>query len=184
MPKGLHLSRIALVVGLASLQASALATDQQSWSKIGDFGGPILWVAGLGSSLLQDGDSGRAHAARTFDGFLVTGLATELLKVTTREKRPYDNTFDSFPSAHASLSFSVAAAQAYYHPKQAPLWYGAAAVVSYARVAGHEHHPQDVLAGAILGFALGRASVTSRRGWIVAPYMEGGRPGLMFSMSR
>lgn len=144
--------------------------------KAGDLAGGLLVAAGLTSSLWQDGSAGKSHAARTLDGFLATAAVTEGLKLSVRERRPDRDARDSFPSMHTSLSFAVASAQAYYHPNQAALWYGAAAFVGYRRVQSREHHLGDVLAGAALGLALGRASVTSRRGWLVAPTIENGHP--------
>lgn len=161
----------------------AAADDTKTWTNIGEIGGPVLWVAGLASSLVQDGRLGTRHAARTLDGFIVDGLATEALKSLTRERRPYSTSHDSFPSLHASLSFEVAAAQSFYHPGQAPLWYAAAALISYSRIPAHEHHWQDVVAGSALGYGCGQLSVSSPRGWLVSPILERSRPGLSLSFA-
>lgn len=170
---------------IAALCLASVGNAQvQTWHDVGEIGGPILWVVGLGSSLVQDGKEGPNHAARTFDGMLVAGGTAELLKHVVREQRPYDTGFDSFPSEHATLSFAVAAAQAYYHPKQATFWYGAATVVAVARVLGHDHYVQDVVVGSGLGYFAGRLSVTSGHGWVVAPLFANHRPGLMVSFSK
>ena len=174
--------RVACALLVAACSAGANA-DVKTWSNVGNIGGPVLWVAGLGSSLLQDGSQGKEHAARTLDGLVVAGLLSEGLQFATHEPRPYTSGHDSFPSDHATLSFAVAAAQSYYHPRQALLWYGAASVISYARVAGHEHHPQDVIAGAALGFAVGRLAVTSRRGWVFGPMFSGDGAGVELTYS-
>jgi membrane-associated phospholipid phosphatase len=175
-----RISAIAAAIGIAAAGRAQVST----WHNIGEIGGPVLVVAGLGSSLVQDGSAGAGHAARTFDGLLVSGGIAELLKVTTRERRPYSTTLDSFPSEHATASFAAAAAQAYYHPKQAPFWYGAATLVSVARVAGHDHFIQDVVFGAGLGYAAGQLSVSSHHGWLLAPLIEKGHPGVMLSFSK
>ena len=174
----------ALVLATSIGIAAAGQAQVKTWHDIGEIGGPVLVVAGLGSSLVQDGSAGAGHAARTLDGLLVSGGFAELLKVTTRERRPYGTTFDSFPSEHATASFAAAAAQAYYHPRQAIFWYGAATLVSVARVAGHDHFIQDVVFGAGLGYAAGQLSVTSRHGWLVAPLIEKSHPGLMVSFTK
>lgn len=173
-------SIMGAVVGAASLGQAQVKT----WHNVGEIGGPALVIAGLGSSFIQDGNLGTAHAARTFDGLLVSGAAAELLKVTTRERRPYGTTLDSFPSEHATAAFAVAAAQSYYHPKQAPYWYGAATLIAVARVAGHDHYIQDVVVGAGLGYAAGTLSVTSKHGWLIAPVVEKNRAGLLFAFNK
>ncbi|HLK15591.1 MAG TPA: phosphatase PAP2 family protein [Fimbriimonadaceae bacterium] len=169
---------------LAVMAAAAAGSAQvQTWHNVGEIGGPVLVVAGLAAPFIQDGDRAGSHAARTFDGLLVSGAAAEFLKVTTRERRPYGTTLDSFPSEHATASFAVAAAQSYYHPKQAPFWYGAATIVAVARVAGHDHFVQDVIAGAALGTGAGYLSVTSKHGWLIAPIVEKGRAGVLLTLN-
>ena len=154
-----------------------------SWRTFSNVGGATLWIAGLSSSLFQDGRLGPDHAARTLDGFIVDAALNEGLSAVVREKRPYGNAHDSFPSLHSSLSFEVAAAQSYYHPRQAPIWYGAAALISYSRIPAHEHYWQDVLCGGLLGYGSGQLSVSSRHGWLIAPIFEGRRTGGSFSCS-
>jgi membrane-associated phospholipid phosphatase len=176
--------RLTFIVALclASFDA-AFASGDKFWLDVGDIGGPVFWVAGLGSSLVQDGHLGWDHTARTADGFLATLVVGEGIDLATREKRPYGNSLDSFPSDHASLSFEIAAAQSYYHPKQAFAWYGVATLIAYSRIPAHEHHWQDVIAGAALGYGGGQLSVSSRHGWFLAPIIENSRLGgsLMFS---
>jgi membrane-associated phospholipid phosphatase len=167
-----------------SLAALGWGSDHETWLEIGNAGGPVFWVAGLGSSLVQDGRLGPDHAARTFDGFLVSGVLAEGLGDITNERRPYSNAHDSFPSTHATLSFEIAAAQSYYHPRQTVLWYGVASVIAYSRIPAEEHHWQDVIAGAALGYGAGQLSVSSRHGWIIAPLLEKGRPGLSLTFGR
>ena len=164
---------------------AAISQAQVSfWHNLGQYGGPVFWAAGLGSSYLQDGKLGLDHSARTFDGMLAAGGVTELLKVTANERDPYGSGHGAFPSMHTSLSFAVAAAQSYYHPSQAPLWYGGATLIGVARVLGHDHFIQDVIVGAGLGYAAGQLSVTSKHGWFVAPLVDRGRTGLAVSFSQ
>ena len=164
--------RVGFCLALSACSALAFCDNVKTWDQISQIGGPAFWGLGLGSSLVQDGRLGGEHAARTLDGFLVAGASSELIEHFTREKRPYSDKVDSFPSTHAALSFEIAASQSYFHPSQAPLWYGGAAVISYARVAGHRHHWWDVLAGAALGYAAGQLSASSRHGWITAPLVH------------
>jgi len=89
-------------------------------------------------------------------------VMTEALKYTLRRERPYqgDGTGPffqqggtSFPSEHSALAWSVASTIAHEYP--GPLTkifaYGAAGLVSYARVRAEKHFPSDVAIGALLG---------------------------------
>lgn len=158
--------RLLPVLAIVAI-ASPCHSQVRTWHEVGEYGGPAFWAVGLGSSLFQDGREGPSHAGRTFDGMLVAGGLTEALKLVTHEHRPDGGGTDSFPSGHAALSFAVAASQSNFHPGQAPLWYGTAALIAAARVAGHDHFVQDVLAGAAIGYAAGHLSASSRHGWFV-----------------
>ena len=90
------------------------------------------------------------------------------LKFALGRERPPDNDHegrfwkgkDSFPSGHAMTTFAVASAMA--HTKGCPKWvkitsYSVAAAVSFARWGAQRHFPSDILAGATLGYFMGRS---------------------------
>ena len=59
-----------------------------------------------------------------------------------------------------------------YHPRQAPLWYGAAAMIGESRLKLHAHEPDEVLAGAALGYLTSRWELAQPHGLILRPWVE------------
>jgi undecaprenyl-diphosphatase len=64
----------------------------------------------------------------------------------------------SFPSGHATTAFAAAAAVGMVHPRLRWPLLGLAALVGFSRVYLGVHYGLDVLAGAVLGTAVGVAS--------------------------
>ena len=62
----------------------------------------------------------------------------------------------SFPSGHATAAFTAATILARTGGAD-PLWYALATVVAGSRVYVKMHHSSDVVVGAVVGLALGRA---------------------------
>lgn len=64
----------------------------------------------------------------------------------------------SFPSGHATAAFTaVTLLAADSRPSARPFWYALAALVAASRVYVRMHHSSDVIVGAALGMALGKA---------------------------
>lgn len=63
----------------------------------------------------------------------------------------------SFPSAHATASFTAATVATRISPDLAPAVFGLAALMALTRPYLGMHYPSDVLAGALLGTAFGLA---------------------------
>lgn len=103
-------------------------------------------------SLLASGKAAKPEMVQGAKALAVTGFATELLKVTVREKRPYSDSTTSFPSGHTSAAFAMATVLADYHPKYAIPAYAIATTIGWSRVEVGAHHWQDVVAGAALGY--------------------------------
>ena len=107
-------------------------------------------------------------------GFVLDGV----LKVVFHRARPpsYCGTPEpasySFPSGHASAAFFAAALLRDGAP--APLVYVAAATVASSRVHVGMHHASDVVAGAIVGAALGEVA---RHLFPIVPRASGTGPG-------
>jgi hypothetical protein len=65
----------------------------------------------------------------------------------------------SFPSGHEIAAFSVATVFADRYPKYKWVAYGLAVLVGFSRVSLQAHHPSDVFAGAVLGYAIAHYTV-------------------------
>lgn len=113
--------------------------------------GIMPFVAAGEMSLLLGSKYGKDEALQGAKALFATGIATEALKLTVREKRPESDSTSSFPSGHTAEAFAMATTLADYHPKYALLAYTGAAVVGWSRVEEREHRWRDVIAGALLG---------------------------------
>ncbi len=164
------------------------ASSGNSAAKFASGSGNIIYLAaGTLLPLVEDGGNGRQHALRTADSLLTSTLLTEGLKRIVREKRPDGSARNSFPSGHATAAFAVATMQANYHPQQAWLWYGGAALIAASRVKLKRHYVWDVLAGAGVGYLTSRFELSRPRGLLLSPlintHRDGGGRGLAFSAS-
>lgn len=168
----------SIILGWVCLSPAALAdSPSRQAAKFESGSGNILYlVAAVGLPLLTDGRGGRNHALRAADALGTSVLLAEGLKSLVREKRPDASSHDSFPSGHATAAFAVATVESQFHPRQAPLWYTGATLISYSRVRLNRHHVQDVVAGAALGYFTARLELSRPRGLILSPLIssEGG----------
>jgi membrane-associated phospholipid phosphatase len=90
---------------------------------------------------------------------------TTLLKHTVEEQRPNGGS-ESFPSEHASISFSAAEfLRKRYGWEYGVPAYAAASFVAYSRVEAGQHHPRDVVAGAAIGIASSFIFTKPYKGW-------------------
>ena len=161
--------------------AAANAAPNPSQNSLAKFasgtGTSIFLGAGTLLPLIEDGPRGKNHSLRTVDSLLTSTLITEALKQVTHEKRPDGSDYESFPSGHATAAFAVATMQSHYHPKQAPLWYLGAALISYSRVKLNRHYYKDVIAGAAVGYFTSRWELSQSRGLILAPFIGSDKIG-------
>ncbi len=173
---------IALIAPLSLVAQADPPFDRQ----VGDFfsgTGTVLYlVAGLGAPLLEDGKAGKTHALRAADALTSSVLISEGLKSLVQEKRPDTNEHDSFPSAHASSVFAIATVESAFHPKQAIYWYTGAALISASRFTIHRHTVGDVLAGAAIGYGVGRWELSSRRGLLLMPFIQPTAKGAAYGL--
>jgi undecaprenyl-diphosphatase len=134
------------------------------FSRLGEHG--ALWLAiGVAGQLL-DGHRRRQWRAATVGVAAAYALNTAIKPLAGR-RRPQlaglpplasTPTGLSFPSAHASTSFAGAFVYSRLGLPSGPL-YALATGLSFSRVYLGVHHPSDVVAGALLGTAVGACAI-------------------------
>lgn len=145
-------------------------------------------TAAITYALINKEESSRKKALLISTSLVSAGIITTTLKYTFDRERPYDKypeiqnlTLEgspSFPSAHTSLSFSLATSVSLAYPKWyviAPsyLWAGS---VAYSRMHLGIHYPSDVLTGAIIG--AGSAYLSYRlNNWMDEKWKKSRTPG-------
>jgi membrane-associated phospholipid phosphatase len=146
--------RVAERPGLLRSLAVFLAHSGDSW----------FWLAGLLLVWLLGDPAWKQRALVLGAGILLTAIVVMLIKFTIRRKRPegewggiYRSTDPhSFPSGHAARAVLLAVVAL----GMGPTWFAAllvvwAPLVCLARVAMGVHYLSDILAGMLLGLALG-----------------------------
>jgi undecaprenyl-diphosphatase len=108
-----------------------------------------------------------------FGTFLITSFFTDiLLKNYFRRPRPYPivpvhynliaNTCPvdfSFPSGHAAAAFAAAGVLSYFDKRRRGLYYTIAVLISYSRIYLGCHYLADVVAGALIGYLISKATL-------------------------
>ncbi len=125
--------------------------------------GPAIGISFLASRLTDDAKFQNI----TYDlsqGFIVVNSVTAGLKSFSGRHRPDRADRLSFPSGHTSNSFMWATVVSrHYGWKKALPAYAFASYVGASRIRSQKHHLSDVIAGATIGYIVGR-TVTRRFG--------------------
>ena len=131
-----------------------------------------LWY-GLGVMLLIYGGSQRFAAIGAAGVSAVTGIGVfKLLKKLSQRPRPCElephcwskvlppDRF-SFPSGHTMTAFSIALVVSYFYPSLEGALFFLALSIALSRIVLGMHFLSDVLAGMVIGVALGCAAITA-----------------------
>ncbi len=149
-------------------QKLRLQPEQKGWfglmAVLAHSGDSWFWMTGLGLIWLFTREEWRARALVLGFGVVTLAVLVLAIKFTVRRRRPvgewgaiYRNTDPhSFPSGHAARAFLLAVLGLGLGPG----WFGVilalwAPLVSLARVVMGVHYLSDVLAGMVVGMAVG-----------------------------
>ena len=136
---------------------------------------PWLGLAGAAVAAFDGSDPRRSRTgyAAVEAGFTALLLSTGLKSGVGRARpeeglgnrsfNPFssDSRYQAFPSRHTSVAWAVATPFALEY--NAPWLYGVAALTNLARVGSREHWVSDTVAGALIGYGLGRIFWESSR---------------------
>ena len=184
---------VPLLVGGTAAGASSFfdqdvrdtVTDPFAWSETFETaGGPLysaVFVAGMFTAgRFAHGDRFRAMTYDMLDAAVVSAAYCSVLKVAVGRERPNGQDEKSFPSGHTANAFALAAvAERHYGWKVGAPAYALAALMGASRVNEDKHWLSDVVAGATLGYIVGRTVVRVNG----RPLEDGVRRGAALSVS-
>lgn len=140
-------------------------------SHLGDWG--LVWnMLTVTLALRSDDDASRAPklvAALGLESLIVNQGIKRLFRRSRPEGRPEmagrlrEPVTTSFPSGHASSAAFATVVLCEANPGLRLLVIPIAALVAMSRIHTRMHHPSDVVAGACVGWMLGRAAITVGR---------------------
>ena len=181
----LTVSADALLVAGVSLAADESVTDyvakrntqqvSDAFETIEPFGAEyafgVLAAFYAGGRLADDANAREVAEDGLAACIIANGIITPALKQAVGRSRPSsgNGTYDfhpfsgaaSFPSGHTTMAFAVGSVIAEHYDA---LWikslsYGIASLVGLARIDHMAHYPSDVVAGALIGFTVGKTVV-------------------------
>ena len=142
----------------------------------------MLFVLPATAAGLTLGHRDGQGALQLGESLAVTLGVTYALKFSIDAKRPNGGN-QSFPSGHASISFSAAEfVRKRYGWEYGVPAYAAASFVAYSRVESGQHHPRDVVAGAGIGILSSYIFTRHYKSWNVS--VEGDTKSFFVQMSR
>ncbi len=114
---------------------------------------------------------------------IMTEVLVQPLKFAVRRTRPDDSNRLSFPSGHAAVTFATATViERHLGWRKSLLGYGIASYVAASRLHDNRHYLSDVIVGAALGTAAGRAVVHHKADdWGFVPVATPGGAALLIT---
>lgn len=160
-----------------TLQLSFRGDIKRETAFLAQYGQAVATIIAGWLMAIAEGDVWRAHL-RVFTivcgPVLLVSVAAAVLKRICGRHRPnreragaftgfawrHDNKRESFPSSHSACAFALTVSLIHYFPEAAVVFWLLAFTAAGLRYVLDAHFPSDVLAGALLGLALGHAGVT------------------------
>lgn len=123
---------------------------------------PFVSVYGLNLCGVKGEHCVRDYTAILATSYILMGITVNVLKFTTRERRPDNSTYNSFPSGHTATAFMGAELLRHEYRNVSP-WigiagYAVAAGTGFFRMYNNRHWFTDVIAGAGIGILSAKAS--------------------------
>jgi len=155
----------ALLVHPADRQSvqTTSATLTQGVAHVGNSAGSMFAQTGAGLATYFVGRATGSHelasiGGEVFRAQLISQSIVQAAKFTARRQRPDGSNSVSFPSGHTASAFATATVlQQHLGWKVGIPAYALASAVSASRMASNKHYLSDVLVGAGIGIAAGRA---------------------------
>jgi membrane-associated phospholipid phosphatase len=126
-------------------------------------GFPVMASVTLGLFAAGQFSEPGSFRAATYDiaqAVIVDNVYTNLIKHAANRTRPDGSSNLSFPSGHTSSAFAMATvAQHHFGLKVGVPSYVAAGLIGASRIQSNKHYLSDVVAGATLGYIVGRTVV-------------------------
>jgi membrane-associated phospholipid phosphatase len=155
-----------LTTSFMDSSAQRFATAQSStFGKIGSQAGGFPVMATMTVGLFAAGRFTGPGAFRSAtydmaDAVIVGSVYTMIGKHVAGRTRPDGSNTMSFPSGHTSNAFAMATvAEFHFGPKVGIPAYLAAGFIGASRIQSNKHHLSDVVAGAALGYIVGKTVV-------------------------
>jgi hypothetical protein len=161
----LTLVSAAVAVTLLAVVGPCLGdgNGKEPWDTVSDALLPLS-LAATGYELLQGDAYGQETGRRMADTMAIATGAVLLIKDVVSSPRPAPSTKeDGFPSGHTAYAFALAEAVSARELETRPWLYGYAALVGWSRVELDRHDWEQVIGGAVLGYAIGHQ--TGRGRW-------------------